>query len=149
MIKHIYFKQFNLACHLLKHSLNVKQFKLTHRQDPFRCYHSGTDRAWKWWQWRCTPYSPKLQHYWNFSIRLFSVISETLVRWDLTLCRDAVRVFYSPSRLGCRIVEKLSHQASLIVSTLFFKTDICICSIADIYNDINFFKHPVFIISVF
>ena len=34
---------------------------------------------WEWWQWRGTPYSPKLQHYKNFTSRLFSVISRTLV----------------------------------------------------------------------
>ena len=30
MIKQAYFKQFNLACHLFAHSLNVKQFYLIH-----------------------------------------------------------------------------------------------------------------------
>ena len=44
--------------------------------------------------------SPKLQHYWNLSIRLFSVISRTLVGGGVTLCRDSVGVFYSPSWLG-------------------------------------------------
>ena len=27
--------------HLFAHSLNVKQFYLTHRWDPVRCYHPG------------------------------------------------------------------------------------------------------------
>ena len=40
---------------------------------------------------------PKLQHSWNLTIRLFSVISRTLVRGVLPLCRGAVSVFYSPS----------------------------------------------------
>ena len=40
---------------------------------------------------------PKLQHYW--SLRLFSVISRALVGEVLTLCRDAVGVFYSPNIL--------------------------------------------------
>ena len=35
--------------------------------------------TWEWWQWRGTPHSPKLQHYWNLTIRLFSVLSRTLV----------------------------------------------------------------------
>ena len=30
--------------------------------------------------WKGTPHSPKLQHCWNLTIRLFSVISRTLVR---------------------------------------------------------------------
>ena len=52
------------------------------------------------WQLRGTPHSPKLQHYWNLTIRLFSVIQDT--RWwsVLSFCRGVVGVFYSPSRLG-------------------------------------------------
>ena len=42
----------------------------------------------------------KLQHYWSLTIRLFSVISRTLVGGGLPLCRDAVSVFYSPSQLS-------------------------------------------------
>ena len=25
--------------------------------------------TWEWWQWRSTPHYPKLQHYWNLTIR--------------------------------------------------------------------------------
>ena len=39
-----------------------------------RCYHSGPGWTWERWQWRGTPHSPKLQHCWNLTIRLFSVI---------------------------------------------------------------------------
>ena len=47
-------------------------------------------------------HSPKLQHYWNLTIRLFSVIFRTLVGsiGVLPLCREAVSVFYTPSQLG-------------------------------------------------
>ena len=66
-----------------------------------RCYHSGPEWTWEQWQWRGTPHSPKLQHCWNLTIRLFSVISRRLVRGGgLPLCRGAVSVFYSPSWLG-------------------------------------------------
>ena len=41
---------------------------------------------------------PKLQHYWSIIIRLFSVICKTFVGGVLLLCRDAVGVFYNPSR---------------------------------------------------
>ena len=44
-----------------------------------RCYHSRPEWTWEQWQWRGTPRSPKLQHFWNLTIRLFSVISKTLV----------------------------------------------------------------------
>ena len=43
-------------------------------------------------------HSPKLQYYWSLTIRLFCVISRILVgEGVLPLCREAVRVFYSPS----------------------------------------------------
>ena len=69
-----------------------------------RCYHSGPEWTWEQWQWRGTPHSPKLQQYWNLSIRLFSVISRSFVEWEsLTPCRETVGVFYSPSWLGKKL----------------------------------------------
>ena len=48
-----------------------------------------------------TLHSPKLQHYWNLTIRLFSFIFRTHVGGGvLPHCRGAVGVFYSPSRLS-------------------------------------------------
>ena len=41
----------------------------------------------------------KSKHYWNLTIRLFTIISRTLVGWVLPLCREAVCIFYSPSQL--------------------------------------------------
>ena len=35
--------------------------------------------SWEQWQWRGAPHYPKLQHQWNLTIRLFSVISRTLI----------------------------------------------------------------------
>ena len=52
------------------------------------------------WQWRGTLHSPKLQHYWSLTIRLFNVISKTMIVEVLPLCRDAVGVFYIPIQLG-------------------------------------------------
>ena len=45
-----------------------------------------------------TLHSPKLQHYWSLTIRLFCIISRTLVDY-----RNVVGVFCSPSWLGNRI----------------------------------------------
>ena len=47
-------------------------------------------------------HSPKLQHHWNLTIRLFRVIPKTLVGGGgvLPLLRGAVAVLYSPSLLG-------------------------------------------------
>ena len=63
-------------------------------------YHSRPEWSWKWCQWRGTSHSPKLQHYLNLTIRLFSIISRTLIKRVLPLCRKAVGVFYSPIQLG-------------------------------------------------
>ena len=53
--------QFSIS-HLFALILNVKQFYLTHRSDPIRYYYSGPEWTWEWWQWKCTPPSPKLHH---------------------------------------------------------------------------------------
>ena len=91
--------QFSIS-HLFALSLNVKQLYLTHRWDPIRCYHSGPEWIWEWWQWRGTLHSPKLKHYWILTIKLFRVISRTVIRGVSLLCRDAVVISYSPSRLS-------------------------------------------------
>ena len=61
------------------------------------------------------PHSPKLQHYWNLTIRLFGVISRTLIRRMLPLCRGAVVVFYCLSRLSKR--KGNNFQSCSCVST--------------------------------
>ena len=65
-----------------------------------RCFHSKPEWTWEWWQWRGTPHSLKLQHYWSLTIRIFSVTTRTLNRGVLLPCRDTVGVFYNHSRLG-------------------------------------------------
>ena len=62
---------------MFAHSLNIKQFYLTHRWYPVRYYHSGPKWTWRQQQWRCTPYSTKVQA-WSLTIRLFRVMSGTL-----------------------------------------------------------------------
>ena len=57
-------------------------------------------------QWIGAPHSPKLQHLWNLTMRSFSVIPRTLVGWGfLPLCRSAVGIFYSSSRLGKSVIK--------------------------------------------
>ena len=82
------------------HHLNDKQFYLTHRYDPMRYYHSTPEWTREKWQWRGTPHSSNLQHYWSLTIGLFNVISKTLIGGVLPFCRDAVGVFHSPNPLG-------------------------------------------------
>ena len=45
---------------------------------PIRCYHSGPEWTRERCQWRGTPHPPKLQQYWNLTIRLFNAIFRTL-----------------------------------------------------------------------
>ena len=111
MSRQFYFKQFSLAkvsslnvktvlFQAIKFNINTQFSSIRHidRTHVLPCQ----DRVnLKWWQWRGTPHSPKLQHYWNLTIRLSSVISRTLIGVGvLHLCRKAVSVFYSPSWLG-------------------------------------------------
>ena len=82
--------------------MHMHIYHVSIQQDPIKCYGSRPQWIWERWQWRSIPHSLKLQHYWNLTIRLFSVISWTLVWgwWVLPLCRDLVGVFYSLSRLS-------------------------------------------------
>ena len=51
---------------------------------------------------------PKASHYWSLTTRLFSVMSRTLVGgWVLLLCREAVGVLCSPSRVGLKTMETI------------------------------------------
>ena len=53
---------------------------------------------------------PKLQHYWSLTIRLFCVISTTLVAEELPLRRDAVALLYNCGRIF------LYYHFSLVIS---------------------------------
>ena len=66
------------------------------------------------------PYSPKPQHYWNLTIRLFSVISRKLIARGLPLCRGAVSVFYSPSWLNNLLLHWLSFKGWRAQTALLF-----------------------------
>ena len=54
---------------------------------------SESQWIWEQFQWKGTPISPNLQC-WSQAIKLFNVISRTLVGWILPVCRNAVGVFY-------------------------------------------------------
>ena len=104
--------QFSIS-HFFVLTLIVKQFYLTHIQDPFKCYHSEPEWTWARWQWRSTPYSPNVQHYWSPTIRLFNVKSRTLIRGVLPLCWHAVGVFYNPSWLSNILFTYITFSTSL------------------------------------
>ena len=96
----------------------MSNFDSTHRLDPIRCCHFGPEGTWEQWQGRGNPYSPKLKHFWSLAIRLFSVITRKLI--EGLICRDAVEVFCSPSRLGIFSREYCSglHLFQLISNPL-------------------------------
>ena len=66
---------------------------------------------------RGSPYFPKLQHYWSLAIRLFSVISRTLVGGVLPLSGDVVGVFFSSIRLAEREREWERERRSVVQVT--------------------------------
>ena len=71
------------------------------------CYHCGPQWTWERWQWRVAPHSPKLQHYWNLTIRFFCVISGTFVGVrGLAPLQRCSRVLYSPQPTGQPIRER-------------------------------------------
>ena len=86
--------QFSIS-HSFAHSLNVKRFYLTHR-NLSGAITPGPKWTWKQWQWTGILHSPKLLLCWTLTIRLFNVISRTLVGGVLPLCRYAFGVFYCP-----------------------------------------------------
>ena len=101
--------QFSIS-HLFALSLYVKQFYLNHRLDAISYYQFSPEWIWERRQWRDTLHSPKLQHNWSHTIRLFNFIFRTLDWGALPLCRDVVGVFYNPSRLGWNgLMSYLGH----------------------------------------
>ena len=82
--------------------------------------------TWERWQWRSTPYSPKLQHYWYLTIKFFSVISRTLVGGGiLTPLQRCSRFILQPQPTGQDKIERkriLDGNEGIIVlcSFLFY-----------------------------
>ena len=63
-------------------------------------HHSVPESSWQWWQCKGTLHSPKFNHYWRLTIRLFNIISRHQFGGIIFICKDAVDLFYSPSRLN-------------------------------------------------
>ena len=73
---------------------------------PDRRYHSRPEWTLERLQWWGTLHSPKLQHYWSLTMRLFRITSRKLVVGSCPLCREVVSVFYSPSWIGWEVFGK-------------------------------------------
>ena len=59
--------------------------------------------TWEQCQWRGTPHSPKLQHYWSLTVRLFSVISMTFIGWVFPFLQRCSRCIRQPQPTGTLI----------------------------------------------
>ena len=68
-----------LSLNVKIHSLSVKHFSLTHRQEPIRCYHFSNGNE------GVLHIPPKLQHYWSLIVILFHVIYRILIGGSLIL----------------------------------------------------------------
>ena len=97
--------------------------------------------TWERWQWRGTPHSQKLQHYWNLTIRLFSVKCRTLVGGVLPLCREEVGVFYSPMDEKILIILVNVHQRVLTCKEMFQDIKFRKFKVEGIFGE-NILGHP-------
>ena len=75
--------------------------------------------------WRSTQHSPKLQHYWSLTIRLFYVISGILFGRVLPLCRDAVSVYYSFSQMSPISIMTI-RKSSIVIAVTYAQCLICV-----------------------
>ena len=94
--------------HLFAHSLNIKQFNLTRSLDPIRCYHSEPEWSWEQWQWRELNISQSSNIINTSPSDCLVPYQRRLLLGVLLACRDAVSVFYCPSRQ--RKVREESRQ---------------------------------------
>ena len=73
-------------------------------KDLIRWYCSETEWTCERWQWRNALHSPKLQHHWNLTTRLFSVISRILVWGVLTTLQRCSQIILQPRPTGQKIL---------------------------------------------
>ena len=95
------FKQFSLA---YKYTVEMSKSSILPIDRTYQALPLGTRVKFVVMAMKGYSAFPKLQDYWSLHIRLFNVISRTLVGIILPLCRGAVGVFYSASRLGQNVL---------------------------------------------
>ena len=78
-IKTFLFQSIQFSQTVLFHTIQFSMSMQLVLFNPIRCYHSRPEWTWEQWQWRCAPDSPEPQHHWNITLRLFSIISRTLI----------------------------------------------------------------------
>ena len=90
---------------------------------------AACSRLYEWWQWRGTQHSPKLLHYWNLIIGLFSFISEILVKDTISRSSTFVGEIHLDPRKSIRILHSDPWQKNQFVHKWFHHVllEICYC----------------------
>ena len=83
-----------------------------------RC--SWPEWIWERWQWRGTLHFPKLHHYWNLTIRLYSVISGHLLGWGPNHFAEKQLVYSTATSDWAMMFVKLSVYSLFFFFSLFF-----------------------------
>ena len=91
------------------------QFYLTHRLDPFRCYHSGSE-----WTWERSK-APALLKPHN---QIVNVLYRILVWRDVLLSRDGDSIFYILRRLGLVNTTASPKWCKILVRTSVWRVNI-------------------------
>ena len=96
----------------------------------------GPEWIWERWQWWSTPHSLNLQHYWNLTNRLFSVISRTLIGGSFIPLQRSSQCVLQPQPTGQFIfVHAGSNAPSCLLQTMpqEFSLSRCICEKQEIF----------------
>ena len=127
-----------------------------------RCNHSGSECTREWWQWRGTLHSPKIRHYWNLTLRLFSVICRTLVGGGVTPLQRCSRCILQPqtirpfsflwlANLHLKRKKNIKQKILALFLPIQLKFEIIWIRIGQVIkwqNDVNFLKHSVYFLGL-
>ena len=101
---------------------------------------SKIEWTWERWQWRGTPHSPKFLHYWNLTIRLFSVmLGESLTPLQpLPTGQVIVIIWYSVSPCHLLFIPisyiLLASSSSVHADSTDFSDSICLSPSVPIFH---------------
>ena len=111
---------------MFAHSL----FYLIDREDPIRCYQSGTEWTWEQGQWRWTLHSQNLRGS-SLAIRWSNIISRTLIGVE----------FYSIQRCSrCILCPYMTEQVKLLMGLTSFLN--LLCDISPLSYQAPFYRQP-------
>ena len=116
MIKQFFFKQFNLACHLFAHSLNVKQFYLSRRWNLSSATSSGQSGSGSNGKKRVLNIPAKLQD-WSLTIRSLNAIPGPSLGESYPSAK--MQSVYSTAPADCLYCKMLLEHSMLVVMMLW------------------------------